>query len=168
MFIPKSTNAQTQHLNISGSMHTIPASTSVYINNHASQVNPNIWGTNANSWRPDRWVSNPRTSDEDNKQPSFINESLLQPVPGAFIPWADGPRICPGKKFSQVEFVAAMATLFNRDQVLLVGSPGETSTREVNAKLDRMLSDSELSSATLQMRQPGLVKLAWTRRAEIK
>ena len=98
----------------------------------------------------------------------FDYELVLQPVPGAFLPWADGPRVCPGKKFSQVEFVAAMATLFKRNLVRPVGSHGEASTLEVNAKLDRMLSDSEISSATLQPRHPELVKLAWTRCAEIE
>lgn len=28
-----------------------------------------------------------------------------------FQPWVSGPRTCPGKKFSQVEFVAVMATM---------------------------------------------------------
>lgn len=27
------------------------------------------------------------------------------------MPWAAGPRVCPGKKFSQVEFVAVLACL---------------------------------------------------------
>ncbi|KAK5458405.1 hypothetical protein LTS15_004486 [Exophiala xenobiotica] len=39
-------------------------------------------------------------------------ETLAPPPPGAaYIPWAVGPRVCPGKKFSQVECVTVIAML---------------------------------------------------------
>lgn len=40
-----------------------------------------------------------------------------RPSPGAFIPWATGPRNCPGVKFAQVEFVSVIASLLADSRV---------------------------------------------------
>lgn len=34
------------------------------------------------------------------------------PSHGAYIPWSEGNRVCPGKKFAQVEHVAVMIAMF--------------------------------------------------------
>lgn len=44
-------------------------------------------------------------------------EEIINSVRDSFISWADGPRDCPGKKFSQVETVAAIALLFRNRRV---------------------------------------------------
>ncbi len=41
-------------------------------------------------------------------------ETLVHPQPGTFLAWSSGPRICLGMKFSQVEFVAVISTVFAR------------------------------------------------------
>jgi len=42
------------------------------------------------------------------------------------MPWAWGQRACPGKKFSQVELVAALAVLFRDWRVEVVPREGES------------------------------------------
>lgn len=86
-------------------------------------------------------------------------EELYQPPAGAFVPWASGPRICPGKKFAQVEFVAVMAKLFRKHKVGIVLEEGETE-EQARERVWEVLEDSWLR-VTIQIRCPEKVKLAW-------
>jgi len=54
------------------------------------------------------------------------DEHIYHPQYGAFIPFSSGPRVCPGKKFAQVEFVAVIARLFRRHRCSPVLLKGET------------------------------------------
>lgn len=87
-------------------------------------------------------------------------ETLIEPKPGTFIPWADGPRACVGRKFSQVEFVAVLAGLFHHYHVSPVPENGE-SKAEVEKTLLRMVEDSAISAITLQMQEPRARALKW-------
>jgi cytochrome P450 len=40
--------------------------------------------------------------------------SLFRPAKGAFIPFADGARACPGRRFVQVEITAVLAVIFSQ------------------------------------------------------
>ena len=82
---------------------------------------------------------------------------------GTFIPWADGPRNCPGRKFAQVEFVAVMASLFSkyRSKPALLT---EQSPEDAKRDLQSMVEGSMISAITLQMQEPGKVALKWERR----
>jgi hypothetical protein len=42
------------------------------------------------------------------------------------MPWAWGQRVCPGKRFSQVELVATLAVLFKEWRVEVQPESGET------------------------------------------
>ncbi|APA11369.1 predicted protein [Sclerotinia sclerotiorum 1980 UF-70] len=55
-----------------------------------------------------------------------MTEGLWIPPRGSFMPWSDQPQGCPGKKFGQVEFVAAMAGLFQNHRVEIVREADET------------------------------------------
>jgi hypothetical protein len=44
-------------------------------------------------------------------------KEIIQPPLGMYNPWTAGPQVCPGKKFSQVEFVAIIARLFQKGKV---------------------------------------------------
>ena len=89
--------------------------------------------------------------------------ALIDPPKGQFIPWADGPRNCPGQKFAQVEFVAVLATLFQKHRVRPALREGE-SIEDGERKLLRMVDDSAISAITLQMQKPRDVALIWSRR----
>ena len=42
------------------------------------------------------------------------------------MPWIFGPRVCPGKKFSQVEFVAIVAHIMSEYRVEMLRADGES------------------------------------------
>jgi len=93
-----------------------------------------------------------------------MEEAHIEPAKGTFIPWADGPRNCPGQKFAQVEFVSVVANLFSTHQVKPVLSPGQNSDDATKALLC-MVEGSAISAITLQMQEPRKVALKWERRA---
>lgn len=101
--LPKYTNDKAQLLTISGKQHLIPAHTVILLNQSAVHTLPRYWGFNFFDWLLDRWID------------STSSTETLEDAPGGrgtFLPWAERARICPGKKFAQVEFVAVLASLF--------------------------------------------------------
>ena len=96
-------------------------------------------------WRPGRWL--------DEK------EELLQPPPGMFNPWTAGPRVCPGKKFAQVEFVAVIARLLQKGRVKPKLEAGEKQEEAFQRVMD-VIADSTLD-VTLHMVHPEKVRLVW-------
>ncbi|KAF2025334.1 hypothetical protein EK21DRAFT_15519, partial [Setomelanomma holmii] len=52
-------------------------------------------------------------------------EVLSVPESAFFAPWGLGPRVCPGKKFRQVEFVAVLARILAEWRVEIVRNKGE-------------------------------------------
>ncbi len=136
-----------------GKEHVLPANTAVTINVQALHTDPITWGPDALQWRPDRWL----------KRSAKEQEELTQAQPGTYVPWADGPRVCVGRKFSQVEFVAVVATLFCQYRVRPKLQPGQ-SPRDGRRALMRMIDDSAISAITLQMQRPRSVGLVWEAR----
>lgn len=111
------------------------------------------WGSDSLVFRPDRWIDNADPGSE------ISNEEVFQPAPGVFVPWAAGPRVCPGKKFAQVEFVAVVSRLFRKHKVGPVLEHGET-IQDAKKRIFDVVADSHLV-ITLQMRHPEKIKLAW-------
>jgi cytochrome P450 len=72
------------------------------------------------AWNPQRFISKVKSevtpTSEDSIQP-FANEILAADTSEYFMPWAWGQRVCPGKRFSQVELVAVLAALFRNWRV---------------------------------------------------
>lgn len=58
---------------------------------------------------------------------------MHKPVRGAFIPFSDGSRACMGKKFAEVEFVAALTVVFARYRVMLADEGIEARERAERA-----------------------------------
>ena len=87
-------------------------------------------------WKPKRWITiDPKTG----------KESLASPPAGAtYMPWSAGPRICPGKKFSQVEFVAVISTLLRSCRIEPWAIEGKMkSVDEAKKALMEVVYDSE-------------------------
>jgi cytochrome P450 len=103
VFIPRYTAGSFQRLNIRGKEYILSPNTNVILNCSALHTLPSYWGADSLVWRPGRWL--------DGK------EEIIQPPPGRSNPWTVGPRVCPGKKFSQVEFVAVIARLFQKERL---------------------------------------------------
>lgn len=132
--------------------YVVPANALVYINNSALHTNPEKWGSDSLKFCPTRWLSQDSTEDD-----AFVTMPR-----GQFIPWSGGPRVCPGQKMSQVEFVAVIATIFKRYRVTATLEKGET-MEEAKQRLQEVMNDSQ-PRLTLQMNKPQDVKLKWSKR----
>jgi cytochrome P450 len=99
------------------------------------------WGADAHVFNPARFVSH-----------SEKGEDLVVPPGPLYIPWALGPRVCPAKKFSQVEFVAVMAQLLAKYRVEMLMEDGE-SPGEARDKLLGVL-DEKYFNVSAYLRRP--------------
>ena len=81
---------------------TIPPGSFVPITMAAMQRDERFWGQDALVYNPKRWITTNEKGEE-----RLIADTEKE----GYTPWLIGPRVCPGKKFSQVEFVAVIATL---------------------------------------------------------
>ena len=127
----------------------------------AVHAHPRYWGADAESWRPARWIV---SAPSECKLEDFglVQESLFTPAKGTYFPWSDGQRNCPGKKFSQVEFVAVIARLLHRHRVVPERLAGE-SAAQAQQRLLAVVNDGSVNML-LQMRDPSRVAVRWVRR----
>lgn len=88
------------------------------------------WGSDALEFNPRRFI----VKDTDGIESLEVPDGVL------FYPWTDGPRICPGKKFSQVEFVAMVANILSKYRVEVVPQ-GNESEPEARQRLLSALDD---------------------------
>jgi len=148
--IPKYTGSTPQSLTIAGTEHVIPADTYISLNSAALHTLPEYWGNDSLTWRPDRWISTAQSTEQ---------EEIIEPTPGSFIPWALGPRNCPGRKFAMVEFVAVIVCLFRSHRVEPVLLEGESRAQAAKRLYD-IVEDSDVG-ITLKMRHPEKFNLRW-------
>ncbi|KAK5045471.1 hypothetical protein LTR84_009335 [Exophiala bonariae] len=162
MAIPKRTNSNPQSILVGDRMITIPPNTFVTPGPLAIQTLPDHWEEPL-EWRPQRWITRPSVS---HVKPSTLpeqscdDEEILTPRQGTYLPWSDGPQNCPGLKFSQVEFVAVLATLLQKHRLSVVLEPGET----LDQGHTRAMATSQDCDMLLllRLRNPGNVKLRCT------
>ena len=137
----------------------IPPNTLVVANLMALQTHPRYWGQHSLTWRPSRWILGSKKEGRGDLSNHFDNETLLKPEKGTFIAWSEGARSCPGKKFAQVEFVAAMAALFRKHRAEPVPKAGET-LAAARERVLHVVKDSNVE-LLLQMRDPDSVSVRW-------
>lgn len=121
--IRMTTSAQAVKLS-DGTTLTVPANTTINVNFVALHTDPAIWRnlnmtplelqaarddednvtTDEHLFRPSRWIN---TADG----------SIFKPPPGTYLPWSAGPRVCPGMRMAQVEFVGVLTALFSRHRL---------------------------------------------------
>ncbi|MCJ1318707.1 hypothetical protein MMC15_004037 [Xylographa vitiligo] len=166
-FIPRitSSTATTNTLSVQSRTFPIPPNTNVTINVQALHTNPHVWGPDALTWRPERWIQSglrPEGKASQDEPNSFASESLVEAPKGTYIPWADGPRNCPGQKFARVEFVAVIATLFRNARVRSSEKPGGETPNAAKKRILAILEQSSIQAITLQMPDGGRgVNLVW-------
>jgi cytochrome P450 len=127
MAIPKRTNSRPQSIRVGERLIILPPKTFITPGPLAIQTLPEYWDEPL-EWRPQRWIIRASVSGHGSPTSSgtqFEDEELFTPRQGTYLPWSDGPQNCPGLKFSQVEFVAVLATLFQQHRVSVVLNPGE-------------------------------------------
>lgn len=121
----------------------------MYVDNVALQTDKSQWGNDALAWRPGRWV---RSNDDE-------SEAFVPPVENALLSWGAGPRACPGKKFSQVEFSGVIACLIHRYRVIPAPKKGETEEMARERTMN-VLNDSDHTLA-MRMNHPERLKVRW-------
>jgi hypothetical protein len=112
-------------------------------------------------WKPSRWILGGSSAPLYGSQghSNDTSEQLFVPVRGSYIAWSDGLRPCPGKKFSQVEFVATMVGLFRRHRVEVVPNKEET-LFDARERVKKVVNDNVIV-LLLQMKEPKTVGLKW-------
>jgi cytochrome P450 len=132
----------------------LPPKTIIISNFGDLHVNPKYYGPDPLVWRPSRWI-----------KPGGVpgHEELTPPRRGTFLSWSDGPRDCPGRKFSQVEVVVALAVLFRDARLDPVTENGET-LEMARERVLRFIKTDATHVLLLQLVHPETVPLVWSKR----
>ncbi|TRX95301.1 hypothetical protein FHL15_003993 [Xylaria flabelliformis] len=149
----KWTADKTQPLSVGNKTFLLPPQCIIAPSYGAVHTDPRFWGSDSLVWRPSRWI----------KAGNAGNEEFNAILRGSFIGWSEGIRDCPGRKFSQVEFSAAIAVLFRGAYVDPVARDGETMDAARARVLDLIKNDSG-TVLLLQMLHPERAPLRWSRR----
>ncbi|CAG8952157.1 hypothetical protein HYFRA_00000896 [Hymenoscyphus fraxineus] len=145
-----------------GQVVNIPGGTIVNINAQGLQHAEEYWGPDAMEWNPKRWISSVSETAPESKSQLLENEEFLTPPKGQFVPWSDGLRICPGKKFSHVEFVGVLSIWLWKHRIEVVPNPGE-SKKEARKRTIDVVNDSVMT-INLGIRDRTSVKLRFVKR----
>lgn len=88
----------------------ITVNTNILVSGHfyALHLSPR-WGKDASLFNPKRFV---RAASEESQE-AFAMPPETQEYGALYIAWVFGARVCPGKKFSQVEFVAVISHILS-------------------------------------------------------
>lgn len=175
----KWTNDCPQPVDVGGRTLTIPPKTLVipsYIHVHNSTQ---IWGADADKWKPTRWIgkksdsTSPSNRTSSRRRDSLLDddedeneEEVLKSAPhrGAYLGWSEGSRDCPGKKFSQVEWVAIMAALF-RDWKVAPQQESNETFAETQKRVQSFIDENtDYGGLLLQLMNPESLPLVCSRR----
>lgn len=113
----------------------IPAHTYISIHIVGMHFDPSTWGPDVESFKPERFV------DHTSKGPGHEHFAGA-PDSTEFVGFAWGPRVCPGKRFSTVEFVAVIADLLRRFEIRPAKTDGE-SDQAARKRLEETMFDVE-------------------------
>jgi cytochrome P450 len=205
--IPKSTAPDApQQLAVDGADVTIPGGWNIGIDVVAAHRNPKHWphaaSRRARPWhrasnvandleefRPERWLTadagagagaGAAGSDEFSLDAgSDTSKSLFRPAKGAYVPFSDGARACLGRRFAQIEILAALAVMLRGHSVELCvdewAAGAELEAMDARARrgvwgrarerAERRFRDEMGTVITLQLRGEG-VKVRMCKRGE--
>lgn len=155
--ICKGTDDRPASLTIGEQKFIIPPTTRIVLNIPALHSHPKYWGDDGLEWKPSRWI---RTKPGDG--PIYDREYIVAPEHGAYLPFGEGNRSCPGKKFAQVEHVAVMVAMFRDHCVAPARREGESELK-ARARAVETLKDTGMV-LLLQMLHPEKTPLEWRKR----
>ncbi|KJK76620.1 hypothetical protein H634G_08208 [Metarhizium anisopliae BRIP 53293] len=153
--VTKWTRDKAQTLDVGDKTLVLPPNTMICLAYSSLQTDPRWWGSDSLTWRPSRFIKGEGTD--------LDAEVFVQPRRGTFIGWSEGARDCPGRKFSQVEFVATMASLLRDwrvDPVVFEGETMEGARRRVLA----LIEEESAMVLLIQMLHPEKAPLVWSTR----
>jgi cytochrome P450 len=154
----KTTAQYSQSLKVGSKVYTIPAGTAIHLSLSALHTHPRYWGEDGMKWNPKRFISIPAGAPD-----TLENEVLVADTSDHFLPWAYGQRVCPGKRFSQVELVAALAMLFHEHSIQPEPQSGET-LEEARARVFKASLQVEHEGKILnEMSDPQSTCLKWSK-----
>ena len=105
-------------------------------------------------WNPARFI------DETPGSESALDSEQLHSFPeGVYVPWSHGERVCPGKRFSQVELAAVLAVLFRKHRVEVVPE-GDESPAEARKRAQMVSLDIQMTLLN-EIYQPERIGLKW-------
>ena len=143
----------------------LPADTNIIQTFHSIHKHSRYWQPDPEKWKPQRWIKQDSTSAS---QSVFDKEALIEPYPGSFLPFADGERQCPGKKFAQVELVGAVSSLFaNGWRVVPVPESSTESKEGARARVEETILDSGMV-LLIEMLHPDRLGLRWVEQNSTK
>jgi cytochrome P450 len=142
--------------------------------------------TDLDEFRPERWLEKPDPEIPQGNGPTSAQSSfsavsadglgvdvspdtaasMFRPVRGAYIPFSEGARACLGRRFAQVEILAALAVIFSKYSVELavdewatemqVIEMSQENRREIwnkaKKEVERKLKDEMGTIITIQLR----------------
>ncbi|KAJ4470157.1 cytochrome P450 [Lentinula aciculospora] len=82
---------------------TVPQGTTIIISLYNANRNVELWGPDANEWKPERWLS---------PLPEAVVRARVPGIYSHLMTFSAGSRSCIGFKFSQLEMKVVLAVLF--------------------------------------------------------
>lgn len=136
---------------------------------HAAHADPAYWGNDSLEFKPSRWIETaPITPGEDGADgPLLDREALLKPLRTVYMSWLDASHVCPGRKFSQVEYVGLIVSLLGTHYV----EPARESPDEDIEHARHRTKDCLANSGTklvFEMLRPETVPLVWRECISVK
>lgn len=147
-----------QALTVGARTLLLPPRTMIVPSYASVQTDPELWGPDSLEFRPARFVRSAGPGK------GLDDEEFMMPARGTFLAWSMGARDCVGRKFSQVEFVAVMATLFRDWKVEPVLKDGEKTLDEARTRILEQIETDSAPVLLLQMLHPEKSPLVWKKR----
>lgn len=151
-------------------IYRIPAGTRVTCVLQGIHEQTQIWGQDQADFRPTRWINSVGLNGTSSTTPAVPTSvpqapNLQPPVKGAFLPWSGRPRVCPGMKMAQVEFLSVIWTIFKEYRVSAT-QLGSESLEQAEQRLRNIMLHSE-PRITLQMKKPQDAVMTWISRERL-
>ncbi|KAJ3774513.1 cytochrome P450 [Lentinula raphanica] len=88
----------------------VPKGTVVFVSIYNANRNPDLWGKDANEWKPERWLSD---------LPDKLTDARIPGVYSHLMTFIGGGRSCIGFKFSQLEMKQPLARTHDNEEVVI-------------------------------------------------